>query len=100
MLGANSDADTIVSKFAEKGFSITELIALMGTHSTAKDQNAVALDNTVGEMDVDYYTETAEGSAPSSLNSDKFLANSTQTRDEWNRFGASASDWRAAFVPA
>ena len=100
MLGPNSDADTTVSKFEEKGFTITELIALMGTHSTAKDLNAVALDNSVGEMDVDYYTETAEGSTPSSLNSDKFLANSTQTRDEWSRFGASASDWRAAFVPA
>lgn len=100
MLGANSDTDTMVTAFENKGFTITELVALVGTHSAAKDRNAVALDNTVGEMDVDFYTETSEGGTPTSLASDQFLSNSTETKSDWDRFGASADDWSTAFIPA
>ncbi|KAI1381873.1 putative class II peroxidase [Hypoxylon crocopeplum] len=100
MLGPNDNATTIVTSFAAKGFSITELVALMGAHSTAKDLNGNALDTTVGDMDSTFYTETADGSAPTSLNSDKFLSNSTQTSADWSSFGADASAWAAAFVPA
>lgn len=98
--GANDDADSIVAAFAAKGFTSTELVALTGAHSTAKDLNEVALDSTVADMDVDFYVQTSEGSTPTSLNSDTNLSNGTQTKSDWDRFGASASDWRAAFVPA
>ncbi|KAI0844187.1 putative class II peroxidase [Daldinia vernicosa] len=98
--GANDNATSIVSAFAAKGFSSTELVALVGAHSAAKDLAGNALDTTVQEMDTNFYTETAEGSAPASLNSDKFLSNSTETSADWNSFGSDAAAWAAAFVPA
>ncbi|KAI0380169.1 putative class II peroxidase [Hypomontagnella monticulosa] len=100
MPGPNDDAASIISAFAAKGFTATELVALVGAHSAAKDLNGNGLDTTVEEMDTVFYTETADGSAPSSLNSDKFLSNSTETSADWNSFGADAATWAAAFVPA
>ncbi|OTB13918.1 putative class II peroxidase [Daldinia sp. EC12] len=104
MPGPNDNATSIVSAFAAKGFSVTELVALVGTHSAAKDLNGNALDTTVQDMDTNFYTETADGSAPSSLNSDKFLSNSTETSADWNSFGSDAAAFilsgATAFVPA
>ncbi|KAI0013007.1 heme peroxidase [Xylariaceae sp. FL0662B] len=100
MPSRNDDAATLISAFAEKGFSATELVALVGAHSAARDAGGEALDSTIGEMDSNFYTETANGTAPTSLNSDKFLSNSTETSSDWTKFGADASAWSAAFVPA
>ncbi|KAL7629018.1 hypothetical protein AAE478_000536 [Parahypoxylon ruwenzoriense] len=100
MISPNANATTIIAAFAAKGFSVTELVALMGAHSTAKDLNGDALDTTVGDMDMTYYTETAEGGAPTSLNSDKFLSNSTETSSLWSAYGLDPAAWAAAFVPA
>ncbi|KAI0120376.1 class II peroxidase [Hypoxylon sp. NC0597] len=100
MPSANDNATSIVAAFAAKGFSATELVALIGAHSAAKDLNGNALDSTVDSLDTNFYTETAEGTAPASLNSDISLSNSTETRADWNTFGADASAWADAFVPA
>lgn len=100
LLGPNDSAATIVSGFAAKGFSVSELVALMGAHTVAKDLNGDGLDSSTGNWDTAFYTETSEGSAPSSLNSDKFLSNSTQTSADWTSFGSDASAWAAAFIPA
>ncbi|KAI1767294.1 putative class II peroxidase [Hypoxylon sp. FL1150] len=98
--GANDDAATIVSDFAAKGFSATELVALVGAHTTAKNLNGVGLDDTTTVWDTDFYTETANGTAPASLNSDINLASGTDTSSDWTSFGADSSAWAAAFVPA
>ncbi|KAI8962298.1 putative class II peroxidase [Daldinia sp. FL1419] len=100
LISPNANASTSVAAFKAKGFTVKELVALVGAHSAAKDLNGNALDTTVQEMDTNFYTETADGSAPTSLNSDKFLSNSTETSSDWNAFGADAEAWAAAFVPA
>ncbi|KAH6638536.1 peroxidase [Truncatella angustata] len=98
--GANSDADTIISDFEAKGFTATELIALVGAHSAAKNLAGTALDSTVDALDTNFYTETADGTAPASLQSDINLSNSSTTSADWASFSSSLSDWEAAFVPA
>ncbi|KAI4863429.1 putative class II peroxidase [Hypoxylon rubiginosum] len=100
MPGPTDDAASIVSAFAAKGFSVTELVALVGAHTTAKDLAGDGLDDSTSEWDTDFYTETADGTAPSSLTSDKNLSNGTDTSSDWNTFGSDSSAWAAAFVPA
>ncbi|KAH8890442.1 heme peroxidase [Thozetella sp. PMI_491] len=100
MPGANTDATTLISQFAAKGFTATELVALVGAHSTAKNLGGTALDSTVGDWDVTYYSETADGTAPASINADKFLSNASETASTWSGFAASQAAWNAAFVPA
>ncbi|KAI2470071.1 class II peroxidase [Annulohypoxylon bovei var. microspora] len=100
MPGANDNATSIVAAFAAKGFTSTELVALVGAHSAAKDLNGDGLDSTVDDLDTNFYTETADGTAPASLNSDISMSNSTETSADWNTFGADASTWADAFVPA
>ncbi|KAF7541718.1 hypothetical protein G7054_g373 [Neopestalotiopsis clavispora] len=98
--GAADSADTIVSDFAAKGFSVTELVALIGAHSAAKNLAGTGLDSTVDDLDTTFYTETADGTAPASLQSDINLSNGTDTSSDWTTFAGSLSDWEAAFVPA
>ncbi|KAI1462162.1 class II peroxidase [Annulohypoxylon moriforme] len=100
MPSPNDNATTIVAAFAAKGFTSTELVALVGAHSAAKDLNGDALDSTVDDLDTVFYTETADGTAPASLNSDISMSNSSETSADWNTFGADASTWADAFVPA
>ncbi|OTA93720.1 putative class II peroxidase [Hypoxylon sp. CO27-5] len=100
MPSASDNATSIVAAFAAKGFSATELVALIGAHSAAKDLDGNALDSTVDDLDTNFYTETADGTAPASLDSDISLSSSTETSADWNTFGADASAWADAFVPA
>lgn len=100
MPGGNDAANTIISDFEAKGFTTTELIALVGAHSAAKNLGGTALDSTVDDLDTNFYTETVDGSAPASLQSDINLSNSSTTSSDWTTFGGSLSDWQAAFVPA
>lgn len=100
MPGAADSADTIITDFTDKGFTTTELIALVGAHSAAKNLAGDALDSTVDDLDTNFYTETADGTAPASLQSDINLSNSSTTSSDWTSFGSSLSDWEAAFVPA
>lgn len=100
MPGANDDADSVIAAFSAKGFTSTELVALVGAHSAAKTLAGVGLDSTVDDLDTTFYTETADGTAPASLNSDVYLSNSSTTSSSWSGFAASRSDWEAAFVPA
>ncbi|ORY58372.1 peroxidase [Pseudomassariella vexata] len=97
----NATAATQIAAFASKGFSANELIALVGAHSAGKNLAGTALDTTVNQLDsTKFYPETQDASAPASLDSDRFLSNSTATKTIWKGFGASASAWHAAFVPA
>ncbi|KAI5917032.1 heme peroxidase [Camillea tinctor] len=97
--GRNSDAATQIAAFEAKGFTVTELVALVGAHSTAKDFNGESLDSTPEQWDTTFYTETAEESAPDSLPSDLYLSNSTQSSSIWTSM-EDATTWVNAFVPA
>ncbi|KAF2188880.1 class II peroxidase, partial [Zopfia rhizophila CBS 207.26] len=96
----SSNASVLISQFAAKGFSATDLVALVGAHTTAKQLTGEAMDSTVGQWDVEFYSETVDNSAPSSLDSDRFLSNSSETSSTWQSVGASSSSFADAFVPA
>ncbi|KKY25335.1 putative ligninase lg6 precursor [Phaeomoniella chlamydospora] len=95
-----SNASVLISQFAAKGFTAAELVALVGAHTTARQLSGTALDSTPGTWDADFYSQTSSNSAPSSLDSDRFLSNSSETSDTWTSTGASASAFSDAFVPA
>jgi manganese peroxidase len=101
MPSGNDNATTLIADFAAKGFSVAELVALVGAHTAAKNLSDVVMDTTVGDWDNTFYGETQNGTAPSSLNSDLSLANDdTDSSSVWTQYAQSASAWQAAFVPA
>ncbi|KAF2249352.1 class II peroxidase, partial [Trematosphaeria pertusa] len=98
--GPNANASALVSDFAAKGFSITELVALAGAHTIGKQLDGSAMDSTVANWDSGFYTEVADNTAPDPLNSDRFLSNSSETSGQWSSVGASSTSFADAFVPA
>ncbi|KAI1503108.1 heme peroxidase [Biscogniauxia marginata] len=97
--GRNSDAATQIAAFEAKGFTVTELVALIGAHSTAKDFTGESLDSTPAQWDTAFYSETADESNTASLVSDRFLANSTESSSIWISM-TDTTTWINAFVPA
>lgn len=75
---------SILAAFSAKGFSADDVVALMGTHSVAVQVNddpsqaGKSLDSTPATYDMKFYSETKEGTAPYSLQSDKLLSNDIQ----------------------
>ena len=100
MPGPSDNATVLIAAFEAKGFTATELVALVGAHSAAKNLAGTGLDSTPGDWDTEFYTETADGTAPTTLDSDKFLSNSSETSSVWSSFAESSSSWQDAFVPA
>lgn len=100
MPGPNDSADSVVDDFTAKGFTSTELVALVGTHSAAKNLAGVGLDSTVDDLDMVFYSETQDGTAPASVGADVNLAGSSLTKSAWSGFADSHSDWVSVFVPA
>jgi hypothetical protein len=84
MPSTKDSVDKILSAFAAKGFSAQDVVALMGTHSIAVQVNddpsqaGKSLDSTPSVYDTKFYTETKDGTAPYSLQSDKLLSNDTK----------------------
>lgn len=84
MPGSRDSISSILAKFAAKGFSGDDVVALMGTHSVAVQVNddpaqaGKSLDSTPSVYDLKFYQETLDGTAPYSLQSDKGLANNTE----------------------
>lgn len=84
---SKDSVDKILGAFAAKGFSADDVVALLGTHSIAVNVNddpsqaGKGLDSTPGIYDMKFYSETAQGTAPYSLQSDKLFANDTQVRE-------------------
>ncbi|KAJ4321698.1 hypothetical protein N0V94_002790 [Neodidymelliopsis sp. IMI 364377] len=107
MPGSRDPIDSILEKFAAKGFSPDDVVALMGTHSVAVQVNddpsqaGKSLDSTPSVYDTKFYQETMDGTAPYSLQSDKGLANDTKTHEKWAEFAAGdMSAWDSAFTDA
>ena len=103
---ANANSDDLIALFASKGFSATDLVALVGSHTAAKQKSTVpasagaALDSTPGEWDTSFYQETLDSDAPFTIQADKSLSENTGASGEWKRFANSQAQWSAAFVPA
>lgn len=123
--GSRDPISSILEKFAAKGFSPDDVVALMGTHSVAvqvnddPEQAGKSLDSTPSIYDLKFYQETLDGTAPYSLQSDKGLANYTevgdlghnlllvedademQTQKKWKEFAdGDTSGWNTAFTDA
>ncbi|KAH7382207.1 ligninase LG6 precursor [Pyrenochaeta sp. MPI-SDFR-AT-0127] len=103
---SKDSVDKILAAFGAKGFSPDDVVALMGTHSVAlqfnddPSQAGKSLDSTPSVYDMNFYKETKEGTAPYSLQSDKLLANNTQTADTWSEFANDATAWNKIFTNA
>ncbi|KAF2761429.1 heme peroxidase [Pseudovirgaria hyperparasitica] len=101
-----ADADTLINQFAAKGFTTTDLVALVGAHSTSQQKTVdtaragAAQDSTDGIWDVKFYSETLDGSAPFSFPSDKNIAENSQCSGDWKRFSRSSAGWNRAFFSA
>lgn len=91
---------------ASKGFTPIDLAALLGAHSTAKQQfvdpskAGAALDSTPGVWDIKYYTETLRGNAPFTLPADRNIARNPATALAFASFGVSKKAWDDAFIVA
>ncbi|KAI0478483.1 heme peroxidase [Xylariaceae sp. FL0804] len=100
MPGANTDAATLISDFALRNLSMTDVVALVGAHSVGKNLSGDALDSTPDDLDpATFYAETKDESNPASLGSDRFLSNSTETEDTWTSMETVAT-WQDAFTAA
>jgi len=98
--------ENLVKLFQDKGISPSELTALIGAHTTAKQfvfdptQAGTPLDSTVGVWDVKFYQQVLKKNAPFILPSDMQLSQTKQTRSAFSAFAGSQGDWSAAFSPA
>jgi hypothetical protein len=102
----NGSGDSLLAMFKKKGFTATDLAALIGAHSTSKQffvdqsQAGKSQDSTPGIWDVTYYGETLTGTAPFTFESDKNLAAQTEVAPVFKSFATNQTGWNAAFVPA
>jgi hypothetical protein len=96
----DTDAQTMVDLFSQKNFSKTELVALAGAHTIGRQLDGTAMDHTVDEWDVGFYSETSRNSAPGSVAADTFMAQAEDTADHWRAVGETQKSFMDAFVPA
>jgi manganese peroxidase len=95
-----------ISKFAAKGLSTTDLVALVGAHSTAKQftvnpsKAGASEDSTPGIWDVLYYAQTIAKSAPFTFVSDSNLVAQSSTGALFKQFAGDKSAWDAAYASA
>ncbi|KAJ7676522.1 heme peroxidase, partial [Mycena polygramma] len=119
----NSPVKVLTDRFADMGFSIREMMALMGAHSTAKQRFVVpalageTLDSTPDIWDVRFYSETQQATAAPGirchymltalrdpgtfrLNSDVNFSHNATTQQDYNRFVGKQSDWGREYADA
>ncbi|GME22861.1 hypothetical protein GTA08_BOTSDO01699 [Neofusicoccum parvum] len=108
--GPGADHDAILALFRDKGFSPSELSALMGAHSVARsfDQpqlpRGAPLDSSIGKFDVKYYEEMLAASPPAGvgrLDSDVNLSKpGTTVGDQFKRFVGDQARFQERFADA
>ncbi|KAH8717007.1 heme peroxidase [Phaeosphaeriaceae sp. PMI808] len=102
----NSSAGDLIREFGAKGFTPTDLAALIGAHSAAKQRNVdpskagAGLDSTPGTWDNKFYSETKTGRAPFTLQADKNVAQHPLTAIPFATYVLSKGAWDSAFVRA
>ncbi|QDS68272.1 hypothetical protein FKW77_010636 [Venturia effusa] len=101
-----SPGDQLVKLFENKGISATELAALVGAHTSARQRvfqpskAGAPLDTTPGVWDVKFYSQVFQKNAPFILPSDAALAKNAATGLAFRAFAASQGGWNAAYSPA
>ena len=102
----NGSGDSLLAMFKAKGFTATDLAALIGAHSTStqffvdRSKAGAPQDSTPGIWDVTYYNETLKGTAPFTFESDKNLAAQAEVGPVFRSFVDNQLGWDDAFVPA
>lgn len=106
---AFSNSTVLINLFAAKGFDAAELVALIGAHTTSKQQFVnptfanESQDNTPGVWDVTFYTDT-QTPPPGVfvIPSDTALLNDPQTNPTFVSFQGSQHEgvWAGKFGPA
>lgn len=100
------DAPTLIKLFNDKTFTSSDLIALIGAHTTAKQNNVdpsrpnAPQDSTPNVWDTKYYGQTLGNDNTTILifPSDKSLATYKQTSGQWKVFAGAMG--QAAWAPA
>lgn len=98
---ASDTATQLVALFKSKGFTVEDLVALVGSHSAAVNRQNQPLDSTVDSLDSPtYYGEVANGTAPAILPSDRSLATDNVTKGDWQEYVHSQELWDQHFATA
>jgi hypothetical protein len=103
---ATVGGDEALSHFQAKGFSATDLAALIGAHTASKQfttdpsEAGASQDTTPGVWDVTYYSQTISKSAPFTFVADTNLLNQADVGPVMKQFSNNKSGWDAAFAPA
>ncbi|KAJ7896677.1 heme peroxidase [Mycena olivaceomarginata] len=105
----NSPVKVLTDRFADMGFSIRELMALIGAHTAGK-QRFVNLaraqspfDSTVNIWDVRFYSETQSSSVAAGtfrLPSDVNFSHNATTQKDYNRFVGKQDNWGREYADA
>jgi len=100
-------ADTLLSMFATKGFSATDVVAVVGAHTVSKQffenlaTSGQSQDSTPGVWDLNFFKQTTVATpGVTTFQSDMNLANDPRTRPTFLAFAQSQSSFNAAFVSA
>lgn len=98
--------DAVYESFQNKGFTATDLAALIGAHSSGRQfftdpsKVGVGLDSTPGIWDVAYYGEVLKQTAPYIIPADASIANHSVVGVPFKAFVGNQQAWNAAFVTA
>ncbi|KAF2140435.1 class II peroxidase [Aplosporella prunicola CBS 121167] len=106
--GPNSAQDVLLALFEDKGFSATDLAALIGAHTASRSftqreiRSGTPQDSTPGQWDVRYYAETYDPPrGVQSFESDINLSSpNTTVGREFAAFVGNQGKWNGAFVAA
>lgn len=97
----NANAPSLIKLFQDKTIDVEGLVALVGAHTASnqffvnKAKSGFPQDTTPGIWDVSFYTEVLKGTPSQRVfqfNSDKVLANFSQSNPEWTEFAANNAD--------
>ncbi|KAI0969654.1 peroxidase [Xylaria arbuscula] len=104
------DAPTLIDLFIKKTFTASDLVALVGAHTSAKQRfvdvsrAGAALDTDPQIWDASFYGETLTGDNKTFfiLHSDKSLATYGTTQGQWKLFAGSSGQalWNPAYAQA
>ncbi|KAH8158179.1 hypothetical protein CIB48_g10073 [Xylaria polymorpha] len=107
---ASQNAPVLIDLFTNKTFTASDLVALVGAHTAAKQRFVdpsranVGLDSDPQIWDASFYSETLTGDNKTFLilHSDKSLATYSATQGQWKTFAGSSgqAQWSPAYAQA
>jgi len=90
----------VFTKFAAMNFTVSDVVALLGSHTTATNLTGVALDTTVSKWDNNFYSSTLYHQSPATLQSDYNVATDSKTTQAFHSFAMSEIGWEYSFAQA